>query len=428
MPALDAIRARTRSSRATAALAYASTAQVSAAVAGWSEDRLREAFGHDPWLENYILSVWERDQGRPVVSSHPWHQAFIVVEHCNARCGFCSYWLNEVSITERDFYEHMRPVMRYAKTLVLTGGEPTLHPELPGLLEDLVAWTDPRCFRSIITNGLRLPELVDDLVRLSYNACVSLNAGTPELHQKVMRLGTEAWPVVLDSIRRLKRAGRYVSVSYVVTATSLPDVPAFLAVCDELGVDLAYLRSPTPIGGGYVHWENYGDMSPSSHPDFERLRDAAVAAIAACRTPVDAHAEQWSVPTPIADTAATPARALRDLWRSERTHDRGRGASLAAGDPGLGTGAADMGDPYGRAAPLHCDHVYFSLESMTRSHRLEPCCFMPQVPEHETMGLMATADFMSLWNSPAMVHLRTRLTAGPLLPMCKVCTYHELGY
>jgi pyruvate-formate lyase-activating enzyme len=397
-------------------------------VRGWEEAALRERFADDPWLCNFLLSVWERDQGRAVVTTYPWHQAFVITEHCNARCRFCSYWLNEVSVIERDFFEHLRPVLRFARSLVLTGGEPTLHPDLVPLLEDFTRWTDDRCFRSIITNGLRLPELLDDLLRLSFNVSVSLNAGTPELHHQVMRLGPDALPGILDSIRRLKAEGRYVSVSFVVTAKSLPEVPAYLALCDELGVDLAYLRTPTPIGGGFTLWEDYADLAPSAHPEFASLRDAAVAALATTRVPVDAYPEQWSVPTPIAAGGSTAPRELRDLVRGERTVETGAGQPLPDDARLAELARNDLPDPYGRAAPLTCDHVYFSLESMAREHRLEPCCFMPRVPGHEAIGLTTSDDFLSLWNAPAMVALRTRLAEGPLFPMCKVCTYNRLGY
>lgn len=411
-----------------ATLAHARTAEVSAWVRGRTESELRERLGHDPWLLNYVLSVWERDQGRAVVTTHPWHQAFVVVEHCNARCAFCSYWLNEVSVIERGFFERLRPVLEFARSLVLTGGEPTLHPDLVSLLEDFAAWTDPRCFRSIITNGLKLPELADDLVRLSFNVSVSLNAATPELHHQVMHLGRDALPGILDSIRRLKEAGRFVSVSYVVTERSLAEVPAYVALCGDLGVDLAYLRTPTPIGGGYVHWDNYEDLAPSRHPDFEALRDAAVAAIADAHVPVDAYPEQWSVPTPVDTGGAVSARDLRDIVRGERTPETLLGrATPGEASPAPSEGSA-LGSPYDRAAPLSCDHVYFSLESLSRAHRLAPCCFMAQVPGHEAIGLTAADDFMSLWNAPAMVALRTRLGAGPLYPMCNVCTYNHLGY
>jgi hypothetical protein len=322
----------------------------------------------------------------------------------------------------------LRPVLRFARSLVLTGGEPTLHPDFVPLLEDFTSWTDARCFRSIITNGLRLPDLMEDLLRLSFNASVSLNAATPELHHKVMRLGRDALPGILDSLRTLKSEGRYVSVSFVVTATSLPEVPAFLSLCDELGVDMAYLRTPTPIGGGYTTWQGYGEQAPSTHPDFAALRDEALAALASTSVAVDAYPEQWGVPTPMASNAATAPRDLRDMQRSVRSAETGLGHPLPPSEAAAELASGALPDPYGRTAPLACDHVYFSLESMTRDHRLEPCCFMPKVPGHDAIGLTASDNFLSLWNAPAMVALRERLANGPLLPMCRVCTYSQLGY
>jgi hypothetical protein len=409
-------------------LAHLTTAQLSERLQGWSEPELRAHLVHDPWLLNYVLSVWERDQARAVVTTHPWHQAFVIVEHCNARCRFCAYWLNEESVMEREWFQRLQPVLRFARSLVLTGGEPTLHPELPALLEDLATGTDPRCFRSIITNGLRLPELTEQLLRWNFNVSVSLNAASPELHHQVMHLGRDALPGILDSIRQLKQAGRYVSVSFVVTARSLPEVPAYLALCDQLEVDLAYLRTPNPIEGDARFWSDYGEFAPSQHPDFEALREVALQAIADTRVAIDAYPEQWAVPLPMADQSAARGSELRRAIRRPIQAERGRGQALPGEAASHDVAAMEVADPYARSAPLGCDHVYFSLESLDRARRLEPCCFMTRVPGHEPIGLGASEDFLSLWNAPAMVSLRSRLTQGPLYPMCKVCTYNRLGY
>jgi MoaA/NifB/PqqE/SkfB family radical SAM enzyme len=400
-------------------------AELSERLRGWDEGGLRRALGHDPWLHNIALSVWERDHQRAEVASLPWHQSFVIVEHCNARCAFCSYWLNSESVIDQAVFERLRPVLRFARTLVLTGGEPTLHPNLPKLLERFASWTDERCFRSIITNGLRLPELARDLERLRFNVSVSLNAATAETHHRIMRLGPDALPGIVRAIGRLKDAGRYVSVSFVVTTDSLAEVPAFLRICEDVGADLVYLRTPTPLGAGSVAWDRYAELAPSLHPDFERLHAAALEAIARARVPVDAVPEQWAVATPMGPDASVSAREMRDFVRGERPTVTTRGLPVPGASP---FEDEPLDAPYGREAPLGCDHVYFSLAALGREHRLEPCCFMPAVPGHEPVGLLADDDFSSLWNAPAMMALRRRLGEGPLFPMCKACTYNRLGY
>lgn len=80
-----------------------------------------------------------------------------VVRHCNHLCGFCS---NPTTPYEHDF-ESMRVlvddfVRRGYFGLILTGGEPTLHPELPRI----TAYARERGLHvRLITNGTRLADL-----------------------------------------------------------------------------------------------------------------------------------------------------------------------------------------------------------------------------------------------------------------------------
>jgi pyruvate-formate lyase-activating enzyme len=408
-------------------LAYLSTAELSTRLAGWSDGDLRARFAEDPWLANFLISVWERDHGRTEVTTYPWHQAYVIVEHCNARCAFCSYWLNEESVLGRDWFRQLQPLIAQARSLVLTGGEPTQHPEFLDLLGDLIAMTDARCFRSVITNGARLPELLDAIVDLPINYCVSINAATAETHHAVMHLGRNALPGILDAISRLKDAGRYISLSYVVTRASLGEVPGFIGLCDDLGVDRAYIRTMNPIDPSHAFWAEYPTQVPSAHPDFHALREAAIAAIAGARIPVEASPAQWDVPVVMSsETRTRPSDMLRAV-RRELPLVATTGLPLPEQAAAADTSWTDVGDPYNRSAPMPCDHVYFALQSLSRARNLEPCCFMSRVPGHEAIGLASGLDCLELWNAPAMVALRQRLAGGPLYPMCKVCTY-QLGY
>jgi hypothetical protein len=84
-------------------------------------------------------------------------------------------------------------------------------------------------------------------------------------------------------------------------------------------------------------------------------------------------------------------------------------------------------NPYGRAAPFACSYPWYALKVLDTSRKLIPCGFMQHIMGHDDVSLAGADDFRTLWNSPAMVHLRRTLTDGPLLPECVTCPYQMGG-
>ena len=54
---------------------------------------LDEAFSHDPWMYNFLLSIWEFARGKTHLTSYPWNITLPIADVCNARCEFCTSWL-----------------------------------------------------------------------------------------------------------------------------------------------------------------------------------------------------------------------------------------------------------------------------------------------------------------------------------------------
>lgn len=79
-----------------------------------------------------------------------------VVRHCNHFCGFCS---NPTTPYTHDFASMRALVDDFVERgyfgVILTGGEPTLHPELP----DIAGYASSRGLHvRVITNGHRLAD------------------------------------------------------------------------------------------------------------------------------------------------------------------------------------------------------------------------------------------------------------------------------
>jgi MoaA/NifB/PqqE/SkfB family radical SAM enzyme len=257
-----------------------------------------------PLLQNFATSIWEFANGVDTLKSYPWNISIPVADLCNARCTFCTSWLDGRKVLDLDQLELFEPVLRRAMFIGLVGhGEPLAHPRFDELCERLQPMLDPLSTCYTITNGALLDKWRDLLRRI--NLCsysVSLNAATAETHDEVMGLGRDAFPRIIESIADLTkptnqpgRLNNNVYITMVVTKQNIAEIPAFIALGNSLGVTGIWLRSLLPQSN-LISGLNYHLLPPSEHPEFERLRRAAVDAITASRVPVQADPAMWDKP------------------------------------------------------------------------------------------------------------------------------------
>ena len=196
------------------------------------------------------------------------------------------------------------PVLKRAMFVGLVGhGEPLAHPRFGELCERLQTMLGPLSSCYTITNGALLDKWHDRLDHINLRSfSVSLNAATAETHDEIMGLGPDAFPRIVDSIARLKKASdrpgaikNNVYITMVVTKQNVAEIPAFIELGNNLGVTEIWLRSLLPQAE-LVSGLNYHLLPPYDHPKFERLRQAGVDAIAASRVPVQADPGMWSKP------------------------------------------------------------------------------------------------------------------------------------
>jgi hypothetical protein len=176
------------------------------------------------------------------------------------------------------------------------------HPRFDELCDRLARLRDPISKVYTITNGYFIEKWRDHLEKINlYSYSISLNAATPETHDVVMGLGRDAFPRIVDSIAHLIEIGkkveqqRNVFITLVVTQQNLAEIPAFIELGNRLGVTEIWLRSLLPQAG-LIPGLNYHVVPPYLHPDFERLRRSAVAAIQSSQIPVQADPGVWGQP------------------------------------------------------------------------------------------------------------------------------------
>src|ERR1051325_3235691 len=114
-------------------------------VATISEDVVLNIFPNDALLSNFVLNMWELAHGKEVVKSRPWNISLPISDLCNARCSFCTSWLDGKKLLSIDQLEMFEPVLRTAVYVGLVGhGEPLAHPQFPEICERLDRYLDPR--------------------------------------------------------------------------------------------------------------------------------------------------------------------------------------------------------------------------------------------------------------------------------------------
>ena len=149
---------------------------------------------------------------------------------CNLRCGFCHNWRIAVDpkppfLQEAQALEILEKRKRYVDAVVVTGGEPCMHKELPRFLAKLKA----RGFLvKLDTNGF-FPEVLEeclgcvDYVALDVKTCL----------EKYMLLGAKDTVELVRSVEMLKTGKvqcefRTTAVPELVTANDVPCIGELL--------------------------------------------------------------------------------------------------------------------------------------------------------------------------------------------------------
>lgn len=163
--------------------------------------------------------------------------------HCNMSCAFCF-----VDRTAPDFavagleHEIDRMAAKNPAHLVLSGGEPTIHPGLPRL----IAHAKARGFRTIEiqSNGVRAAE--PGYARLLVDAgltkvTVSLHSRDPQTSDMITRL-PNAFHKTIRSMHNFRELGVETQVAHVLTKANYEALPGFMR----------FLRDEFPRPGAHL--------------------------------------------------------------------------------------------------------------------------------------------------------------------------------
>jgi pyruvate formate lyase activating enzyme len=155
---------------------------------------------------------------------------------CNLRCPFCYNWRIVVDpkppfLTEEEALRILENRRKYVDAVVITGGEPTIHKELPKFLKKL---KDKAFEVKLDTNGLDSRMLQECLPYLDY---VALDIKTSP--SKYLSLGAKSTTELIRTIEMLKTG----KVDYEFRTTV---VPGFVETSD--------IHTMSELGKGVRTW------------------------------------------------------------------------------------------------------------------------------------------------------------------------------
>ena len=223
---------------------------------------------------------------------------YYVTTLCNLNCAYCEDFgarRNATNIPPLPLKDALRvlSVIRTATDqVILTGGEPLLHPQI----DDLVTCARRELrFRGItmLTNASLLHEheaVLPHLTRL----VISLDSADPDQWSGVINMPLKTTQRILDNIRayaaRQKQYGYRMVINCVLTPQTLPGARAVLRFCQEHNLLVSF--SPQAV----MNWPSYDLLVSEEYKAFlremidEKWRGAPILGSAAyLRTLLDFH-------------------------------------------------------------------------------------------------------------------------------------------
>ncbi|MCM2303784.1 MAG: radical SAM protein [Elusimicrobia bacterium] len=199
---------------------------------------------------------------------------------CNAKCGFCyNPPLTPEVLAQEISLRRAAGLLTKARAegyegVWFTGGDPTVHKELPKLL--LLARKLGFERIQIGTNAVRLADAAyaRKLTAAGLNyARVSLHAASAPLHDELLVL-PGAFDAAVKAIANLRALGVYVGVNFVVTARNYKELPAFFRFCvgtlDIRDFDVIFLHHRGMMElNAPEHSVRYSDAAPYLREAFK---------------------------------------------------------------------------------------------------------------------------------------------------------------
>ena len=168
----------------------------------------------------------------------------VVTNQCNGRCRICNYWRHPApSHLSLDFIrQHVISIVKRhrIRLVIITGGEPALHPELPQIARDL---KQTGATITMITNGSHLDTLYPRLVDSVDAFLLSLDAPTADLHCQMRGLSNFSQLLQYPAMIK-KNPLKQVAFSCVLQKRNIRHLEEFYKLAAALPIDGVFFNVP----------------------------------------------------------------------------------------------------------------------------------------------------------------------------------------
>jgi MoaA/NifB/PqqE/SkfB family radical SAM enzyme len=299
-----------------------------------------------------------------------------VTERCNSRCRSCDYWRHgHLDISLESVRDRVSQLVQLGtRIVVLSGGEPLVHPQWPAIAECLRAngmqvW--------LLTAGLALAKHARRAAELFDSITVSMD-GTDRKTYAAIR-GLDAFEPVCAGVRASASHGKAPSLRVTLQRDNFRQIAQFVDLGKELGArEVSFLAVDVANSNAFGRDQQFvSDLAlhPQDLPAFSQLLDSL---------------------------ERTHAQEFRSGFIAEAPQKLRRILQYFSAVNGIG--------PY---PPVRCNAPEFSAVSAADG-RVKPCFFIP-APRSASTG-----DFTGMLNSPEMMDLREDIRAGRR-DECKTC-------
>lgn len=188
----------------------------------FAERRFEILSGSDLFVKNQLLLAEEIAERREVLSARPLEIAVCPSTYCNYNCIMCDHGRSPRRELPESIWDELVEHLPTLSSLTLLGGEPLANPLAMRFLRGFDVARYPDCKVDLVTNGsLLTAQALRHLRRATLgDVTVSLNAGTPDVYERVQRgISLDQVLANIDALIEFRRGHhRYfgITVSFVL--------------------------------------------------------------------------------------------------------------------------------------------------------------------------------------------------------------------
>lgn len=180
---------------------------------------------------------------------------------CDLRCRYCYMFdfleraTDNTQLMEPrylfDLVEHLNKVGGEMDRLTLLGGEPTLHPRVTEIANEIASMQVRE--RRMTTNAMGLHYLNLDKLKANAFDHVSVSIDGTTAATNDLTRGNHAFEKIVETLSLYKQAGVNMSVNYTVTNNNIDQLDDVVPFFSDMGVSIVNFHRASVDGNAYNH-------------------------------------------------------------------------------------------------------------------------------------------------------------------------------